>query len=305
MRSGKAERTGKPAQTGKPALRSPLGILATATATLGTGRDDTPLPRLPGFVESAFSPLAYEVGRQCLGGRPGDGSRTAVALASLMGDTTTADLASRRMVSGRVHNPLLFMQATANSVLGYLSRELRITGQTFSLSTLDDPVTELLTMADLLLEDPELDRVLAVGVELGAGGRGDVSAPSGRVAAVYRELAADSGRPVPAPSAPAGLAAAVLLGRPGADAPVSIRSPGTHDSDAHGARGAGAARHPGSVQGLFDLAAAHRRLLRDGGSHLLVTDAQTRRGPTAFILTRDNAAHAHSGRDRTKTHAHQ
>ena len=121
--------------TTKPPLRSSLGVLTTATATHGTGRDDDiPLPRLPGFVESAFSPLAYEVSRRCLTEQPdggtsrlseagsGGGARTAVALASLMGDTTTADLASRRMVSGKVHNPLLFMQATPNSVLGHISR---------------------------------------------------------------------------------------------------------------------------------------------------------------------------------------
>lgn len=180
--------TEKREQAEKTVLRSPLGILATATATHGTGRDDDiPLPRLPGFVESAFSPLAFDVSRQCLTERPGDGARTAVALATLMGDTTTADLASRRMVSGRVHNPLLFMQATANAVLGYTSQEFGITGQMFSLSTLDDPVAELLAMADLLLEDPELDRVLVLGVELGGGER---------LAAAYRELA-DSGRPVP------------------------------------------------------------------------------------------------------------
>ncbi|MFE9647983.1 hypothetical protein ACFYO0_28495 [Streptomyces sp. NPDC006365] len=281
--------------TEKTVLRSPLGILATATATHGTGRSedhadhadhadntDIPLPRLPGFVESAFSPLAYEVSRQCLTERPGDGARTAVALATLMGDTTTADLASRRMVSGRVHNPLLFMQATANAVLGYTSQEFGITGQTFSLSTLDDPVAELLAMADLLLEDPELDRVLVLGVELGGGER---------LAAAYRELAADSGRPVPDLPATAGLAAAVLLGRPGGEAPVSVRSAEAYDADDTGAAG-----HPGSIQGLFDLAAAHRRLLRDGGSHLLVTEPQS----PAFILTAGTEA-----RNETENHAHQ
>jgi hypothetical protein len=271
----------------KTVLRSPLGILATATATHGTGRSESEanadilLPRLPGFVESAFSPLAYEVSRQCLTERPGDGSRTAVALATLMGDTTTADLASRRMVSGRVHNPLLFMQATANAVLGYTSQEFGITGQMFSLSTLDDPVAELLAMADLLLEDPELDRVLVLGVELGGGER---------LAAAYRELA-DSGRPVPDLPATAGLAAAVLLGRPGGEASVSVRSAEAFDADDTGAAG-----HPGSIQGLFDLAAAHRRLLRDGGSHLLVTEPRS----PAFMLTAGTEA-----RNETENHAHQ
>ncbi|MDT0569272.1 hypothetical protein RM704_17630 [Streptomyces sp. DSM 3412] len=264
----------EPEPAGKVTPRAPLAVLAGATATHGTGRDgDIPLPRLPGFVESAFSPLVYEVAARCLTGRPGggtsrceaesgEGSRTAVVLVSLMGDTTTADLASRRVVSGRVHNPLLFMQATANSVLGHLSREFGITGQMFSLSTLDDPVTELLAMADLLLEDPELDQVLVVGVELGGGERW---------AAVHRELSAGNGRAVPDLPASAALAAAVLLGRPdagagpdagahpGSGALMPIRSPETYA----GERSA-AAPHNGSIQGLFDLAAAHRRLSRDG-----------------------------------------
>ncbi|MFF3328641.1 hypothetical protein ACFYWX_03615 [Streptomyces sp. NPDC002888] len=298
----------------KTVLRSALGVLAAATATHGTGRDDDiPLPKLPGFLWSAFSPLAFEVSSRCLTERPdggtsrsseaesGGGSRTAVALASLMGDTTTADLASRRMVSGEVHNPILFMQATPNSVLGHMSREFGITGQTFSLSSLDDPVTELLAMADLLLEDPELDRVLVLGVELGG---------SERLAAAYRELAADSGRPVPELPESAGLAAAVLLGRPDAGAPVTVRSAETPYDTGHGApdtRDGGAAWHHGSIQGLFELAATHRRLLRDGGSHLLVTKPRARRGPTAFTLTAgpDATARDHAARNETETHAHQ
>ncbi|MFC9681393.1 hypothetical protein [Streptomyces sp. NPDC056948] len=268
--------------TDKPVPRSPLGILASATATHGTGRpDDIALPRLPGFVESAFSPLAYEVVRQCLTERPGVGSRTAVALAGLMGDTTTADLASRRMVAGRVHNPLLFMQATPNSVLGHMSREFGITGQMFSLCTLDDALAELLAMADLLLEDPELDRVLVLGVELGGGER---------AAAVYRELAVGD-HPLAGLPANAGMAAALLLARPGAGAPATVRADETHDRDT------GTAACPGSIQGLFDLAAAHRRLSRDGGSHLLVTGPQA----PAFVLTADSEAR----KKETETHAHQ
>ncbi|MDX3616425.1 hypothetical protein [Streptomyces europaeiscabiei] len=291
--------SGEAAPAEKAPLRSPLGVLTTATATHGTGWDgDILLPRLPGFVESAFSPLAYEVAARCLTERPGGGtsrsseaesgggSRTAVALASLMGDTTTADLASRRVVSGRVHNPLLFMQATANSVLGHISREFRITGQMFSLSVLDDPVTELLAMADLLLEDPELDRVLVVGVELGGGER---------LAAVHRELSADTGRPVPDLPGSAALAVAVLLGRPGAGAPVTIRATQTYDGERPTA-----SSHPGSVRGLFDLAAAHRRLLRDGGTHVLVTEP---RAP-AFLLDAERLPDRPEGNE-TETHAHQ
>lgn len=228
--------------THETTVRSSLCVLAAATATHDTGQDsDIALPKLPGFVESAFSPLAYEVAARCLTERPGDGDRTAVALASLTGDTTTADLASSRMVSGRVHNPLLFMQATANSVLGHMSREFGITGQMLSISTLTDPLTELLDMADLLLEeDQELDRVLVLAVELGGGER---------VAALHRELTAEyGGRPTAALPPSSGLAAAVLLGRPGdSGAPqVPVKPAGTTTP-----------RQLGTIQALFELAATH------------------------------------------------
>jgi hypothetical protein len=83
------------------------------------------------------------------------------------------------MIGGQVHNSLLFMQATANAVLGYLSREFAITGPLLALSTVDELGSQLLAAADLLLDDPELDRVLVVGVEL---------AGTDRTSAAYREL---------------------------------------------------------------------------------------------------------------------
>jgi hypothetical protein len=173
-------------------VRTPLHLLAAAVAA-----PSPDLAPLPGFVESVFSPLAFDACRRCLEAHKVDGARTAVVLASLMGDTATADLASRRLVAGRVHNPLLFMQATANSVLGYLGREFGITGQQLSLSTLADPLAESLAMADVLLDEPDLDQVLVVGVELGGGER---------VAAVRAELG---------PPEQGDLAVAVLLGRDG------------------------------------------------------------------------------------------
>ncbi|MET8980058.1 beta-ketoacyl synthase N-terminal-like domain-containing protein [Streptomyces sp. NPDC004539] len=283
--------------TPRPALRSPLAVLASATATHATGSaDDVALPRLPGFVESAFSPLVYEVSRRCLIEKPVDGTRTAVALASLAGDTTTADLASSRMVSGKVHNPLLFMQATANSVLGHISREFGITGQMFSVSTLDDPVTESLLMADLLLEDTELDHVLVVGVELGGGPR---------VAALHQEAADADARPLPRLPASAGLASAVLLGRPGPDG-VTVRSAAVPRDGMSGPYLAPAARHHGSVQGLVELAAAHRWLLREGGDHLLVTEAGPGRGRAAFMLTGSASTSLPAPtRDEKGNHAHR
>ncbi|GAA3435369.1 hypothetical protein [Kutzneria kofuensis] len=134
------------------------------------------LDPVPGFIESAFNPLVYHAAAQCLHGREFDGSRLAVVVASLVGDSTTTSLASRLLVDGQVHNAILFMQATANAVLGFLSREFDLTGPLLSVSTVDDDPLET---ADLLLADPELDAVLLLTVELAA---------DERTAAAYRLL---------------------------------------------------------------------------------------------------------------------
>jgi hypothetical protein len=131
---------------------------------------------VPGFIESAFNPLVYRAAADCLGGRDFDGSRLAVVVASLAGDSTTTGLASRLLVDGQVHNAILFMQATANAVLGFLSREFDLTGPLLCVSTVDD---DPLDTADLLLTDPELDAVLLLTVELAA---------DERIAAAYRLL---------------------------------------------------------------------------------------------------------------------
>lgn len=134
---------------------------------------------VPGFVESTFNPLVHEVARRCLAERPGDGTRTALLLGSTVGDSGTTDLASRLMIGGQVSNPLLFMQATANAILGYLSKEFGITGPLIAMSALTDLGSALLDTANVLLDDEELDRVLVVGVE---------QAGSDRTTAVCREL---------------------------------------------------------------------------------------------------------------------
>ena len=126
------------------------------------------LEPVPGFIESAFNPLAYHAAAQCLHGREFDGSRLAVVLHSLVGDSTTTGLASRLLVGGQAHNAILFMQATANAVLGFLSREFGLAGPLLSLSTVDD---DPLDTAELLLADPELDAVLLLTVELAADER--------------------------------------------------------------------------------------------------------------------------------------
>jgi hypothetical protein len=142
---------------------------------------DASAPPVSGFVESTFSPLVYDAIRQCLAGSPGEGegARTALVLASTMGDAGTLDLGSQRLVAGKVSNPLLFMQSTSNAILGRLSIDFALSGPLVALSPLGDLAADLLDTADVLLADGEVDRVVLVGVEL---------AGTERTAAAHREL---------------------------------------------------------------------------------------------------------------------
>jgi hypothetical protein len=92
---------------------------------------------------------------------------------------------------------MLFMQATANAVLGQLAKDHGLTGPLTSISAAN-PAGELRRAAALLLADPELDRVLALAVEL---------AGNARATAVHRA------RP-DLPPPPAHTATAQLLTRP-------------------------------------------------------------------------------------------
>ena len=167
---------------------------------------DASAPPVPGFIESAFNPLVYDAFRQCLAEAPGDGARTAFVLASTMGDAATLDLGSRKLVAGEASSPLLFMQSTANAILGRLGIDFHVTGPLIALSCVGDLAADLLATADVLLADGEVDRVVLVGVEL---------AGTERTTAAHRELGTcpptadlavaillERGDQVPIPSAP-------------------------------------------------------------------------------------------------------
>ena len=147
-------------------------------AAIGVDGPGEMVPPLPGFIASDFSPLAYAVGRACLSGSDIDGARTGVVLGSVLGDTTTADLHAQRLAAGHRHNPLLFMQATANAVLGYLTAEFAVTGTAVSISAPGDPAAQLVDVGRTLLADGHR-HVLLIAVELAAGARSDAVAGPG------------------------------------------------------------------------------------------------------------------------------
>ncbi|MFI9270989.1 ketosynthase [Kitasatospora sp. NPDC052896] len=168
-------------------LEQPLVVVAGAClAPWGPAADGLPgaapveLPNVPGFVTSRFSPLVAAVADACLGGpQAGSGlsaaraERTAIVLATVFGDTTTLDTASRRMVEGQVHSPLLFFQSVTTSVLGHLSKRYGVTGPISCVSACAEPAPEALRLAEVMLDDDWLDQVLVIGVEIAANERVD------------------------------------------------------------------------------------------------------------------------------------
>lgn len=201
-----------------------------AAARVAPGSDDTALPDVPGFVSSTFNPLVREAVRRCLGG-PGTAGApnplvgpyadtTAIVLATVAGDSTTSDLASRRLVSGRVHNPLLFFQSVTTSILGHLTIEYGLTGPVSCIAA-DDGVSEAAwETAGLLLEDEDIDQVLVIGAELAA---------NPRTGAAFGHLSARGAATAP----PDGDLAVALLVRRGED-PAPVTAP-DHAADTSGA----------------------------------------------------------------------
>lgn len=175
-------------------------VAGDVTASADGASGSLPFP--PGFVESLFNPLVHEVARQCLEAGARDGERTAVILASVMGDATTADLSCRRLAAGQHHQPLMFLQSVSNSVLGVIGATFGVTGSMSSIAPREGVAGELLLQADLALTTQGIDHVLVIGAELPVNERTEQ---------VYRHLH-DSGSTVRPPAEPT--AVALLLERP-------------------------------------------------------------------------------------------
>ncbi|WP_336320946.1 hypothetical protein [Streptomyces lavendofoliae] len=155
-------------------LSFPASVVGRA-AVVSRGDADAP-PGVPGFIESRFSPLVRQAVDLCWmdaerAGPSRLADRTGVLLLTAFGDSTTTDLASRRLIEGRVRNPLLFYQSVPTSILGFITRELGITGPLTCLSVHDGNAREAFETAGLMLADDSLDQLLLIGVELAGTAR--------------------------------------------------------------------------------------------------------------------------------------
>lgn len=152
-------------------------MLAWSAAAPGSRPEPWRPPVVPGFIESEFNPMVRLAVEQSLAGQdPRAVLATGVVLGSVCGDSTTADVASRNLLRGRVRNPLLFYQSIPNSILGYVSRELGLTGPLACVAGAAALHADLLEMADLWLERPDVRQVVVVDVELAAGPRTEAAA---------------------------------------------------------------------------------------------------------------------------------
>jgi beta-ketoacyl synthase-like protein len=130
------------------------------------------LPAIAGFVQSSFSPLVAEAARRCLtaryGAPPATTGHTGVVLASVTGDTATADAVAAALAAGRRVPPLLFFQSNPNAVVGYVTGLWGLFGPVVCLSPARDadPDADALDAAALLLDDGAADEVLVVTADL-------------------------------------------------------------------------------------------------------------------------------------------
>jgi hypothetical protein len=122
-------------------------------------------------VVSAFSPLVAAAAERCLGGHhgvPPGSPDTAVVLASVRGDVTTADAVADALRAGTRVPPLLFFQSNPNAVVGYLTARWGLTGPVVCTSPADDPLADGLAVAELIISDRAATEVLVIAADLAA-----------------------------------------------------------------------------------------------------------------------------------------
>jgi hypothetical protein len=128
-------------------------VVLARSAWPAAGHD--PLPGLPGFIISSFSPLAAELAERCLrqyfGSPPADPDRaeqTAIVLASTTGDIATAAAVAQAVDQGRSVPPLLFYQSNANAVAGHIAARWGLAGPVACTIPARDGLTDAAGLTD-------------------------------------------------------------------------------------------------------------------------------------------------------------
>jgi len=155
-------------------LTVPSGLTVHARAVWPAADGDA-LPPIAGFIVSSFNPLVAEVAERCLRAHyghppadPGRAATTAVVLASVRGDTTTATAVADALATGRRVPPLLFFQSNPNAVVGHIAARWGLAGPVVCTSPAGDALADGLAVAGLLLADGAATEVLVITADLAA-----------------------------------------------------------------------------------------------------------------------------------------
>lgn len=129
---------------------------------LATGRwpepgDDVP-PGVPGFVDSAFSPMVAAAAERCLERVGTAGALTGIVIESA-GDRVSADRVRQLVAVGKRVGPLQFFQSVPNSIAGWIAAKWDLRGPVVCVTDCG------LDEAALLIGDGDAELVLVVRVE--------------------------------------------------------------------------------------------------------------------------------------------
>ena len=127
-----------------------------AEARWQTSTDGEP-PGVPGYVVSAFNPLAVAAAERCLRDYSGRTQRTGIVLVS-DGDRVSAEHVREKVAEGKRIGPLLFFQSVPNSIAGWIAAKWDLRGPVVCVT--DGGREE----AELLIDDGDADQVLIVQV---------------------------------------------------------------------------------------------------------------------------------------------
>jgi hypothetical protein len=138
-------------------------------------RPDAPVPALPGFILSSFSPLLAAVADGCLSEYYAEPSasavsrqRTALVLVSRGGDRVSAEHVRSAVAGGQRLGPLFFFQSVPNSVAGQITAHWGLGGPVVCISPVGNPLQDGMAEAALLMRDGDADEVLLLLVEQGS-----------------------------------------------------------------------------------------------------------------------------------------
>lgn len=124
------------------------------------------LDNVPGFVASPWINLACAAFGQCL---REVGRTTGLVLASVLGDTETADRASTAVAGGRSPQPLLFYQSVPSAVFGRITADHPVDGPLVCVAGGPRLVADAVETAEQMLATGDVDSVVLCYLDAGGG----------------------------------------------------------------------------------------------------------------------------------------